>query len=233
MLFSRTLIYDKDAFGFNFQNIERTDDMSFILLNKTKKDFVMSADSLPTKTDKNKPNVHTLRKIYSNMENTLAIGFAGNDATLKYENNSERTEYIGTGIIDYYISLYNEKNFEKWLNQLMDDIYNFLPNDPNSCQFSQLLIARKLKEKIESYYVYITKERNLPYTRHVDKLSDGITTYSIGNDWLNYNMKHQFDEIPQDMNSLISYNQNEVQRFIDDKNMPTVGGQVFTVCSEL
>lgn len=234
MLLSKTLIYDKDAFGFNFQNIERTDDMSFILLNKTKNDFVMSSDSLSTKTDPNMPNIHSLRKIYSNMENTLAIGFAGNDATSYYDKNGklEKTEYLGTGIIDKYISLYDESNFNNWLNQLIDEVYDFLPDDPNSCQFSQLLIVRKVNKEIESYYVYVTKEKNLPYAKHVDKLLDNVTTFSIGNDWLNYNKKHQFDEIPEDIDSIISNNRKEVKRFIDDRNIASIGGQVFTVYSE-
>lgn len=67
-MLSKSYIYDDYDVGFNYKFIERMDNMSFILLNKTKNDFVMSSDSLSTKTDLNMPNVHSLRKIYSNME---------------------------------------------------------------------------------------------------------------------------------------------------------------------
>ena len=235
-MLSKSYIYDDYDVGFNYKFIERMDNMSFILLNKTKNDFVMSSDSLSTKTDPNMPNVHSLRKIYSNMENTLAIGFAGSDATSYYGKNGklEKTEYLGTGIIDKYISLYDESNFNNWLNLLIDEVYDFLPDDPNSCQFSQLLIARKLNGNIIAHSCYITKNSNVPIELQKTKykIPDTVTTYSIGNDWLNYNKEHQFDEIPEDLDSIISYNRKEVKKFIDDRNIASVGGQVFTVYSE-
>lgn len=97
-----------------------------------------------------------------------------------------------------------------------------------------MLIARKLNGNIIAHSCYITKNSNVPIELQKTKykIPGTVTTYSIGNDWLNYNKEHQFDEIPEDLDSIISYNRKEVKKFIDDRNIASVGGQVFAVYSE-
>lgn len=232
LILSETYIYDKDTYCVDFLEKEGFDDMTFILLNKTNSNFVISSDSLSTKTIGN--SVYSLRKIYSTLDNNIAIGIAGNNATSYYDINGNIDKIIYTGdIVDRYLSLYNENKYNEWCKIMCEEIYKYLPDNPNGCQFTQLLIVRKVNNKIKASYVYISKEKSRISNIAVYDLNDDITTFTIGNDWENYNKIHKNDSIPQSLDALIEYNRNIIQQFIDDKTIASIDGAVWTVYSEL